>query len=343
MSDQRTLQFGIYPLSAAGSPEGLAIGPPDDYEQIRVALEDLGDQVVPRTYLVDIEPGGEQAVLTLAERYRAAGLLGDVTMGCLRDSGFELNRWLALVRTVVRRYGAELRSLQITNEPNLTFMDGAKPYVLDALVHGVLAAKSEALRLGLDLDVGFGSVPQQRRHDSILLERPRQVRRPSTGRRDRFRRPQLLRRRVPAARSISPTLRYSSKAPSGSCVSVTSTAQASQPSVPIRVTENGWPTGTNPFTGTPRTYERQAEVIDIVVQTVRQLADELNITHYILFGLRDADSSKARPLPPVRHHARRLHAEARVHGVQAPRRRTRYLTAMRTRFVGLLDALRRRS
>jgi hypothetical protein len=62
--------------------------------------------------------------------------------------------------------------------------------------------------------------------------------------------------------------------------------------VPIRVTENGWPTGTNPFTGTPRTYERQAEVIDIVVQTVRRLADELNITHYVLFGLRDADSSK---------------------------------------------------
>ena len=59
------------------------------------------------------------------------------------------------------------------------------------------------------------------------------------------------------------------------------------------MTENGWPTGTNPFTGTPRTYERQAEVDrHRRAQTVRRLADELNITHYILFGLRDADSSK---------------------------------------------------
>ena len=58
------------------------------------------------------------------------------------------------------------------------------------------------------------------------------------------------------------------------------------------MTENGWPTGTNPFTGTPRTYERQADVVDIVVQTVRRLADELNITHYVLFGLCDAASSK---------------------------------------------------
>ena len=61
----------------------------------------------------------------------------------------------------------------------------------------------------------------------------------------------------------------------------------------IRVTENGWPTGTNPFTGATRTDERQSEVIEAVVRTVHRLAGELNITHYTLFGLRDADSSKA--------------------------------------------------
>ena len=119
----------------------------------------------PRTYLVDIEPGGEQSVLALAERYREAGLLGDVIMGCLRESGFELDRWLELVRTVVARYGDQLHSLQITNEPNLTFMDGAKPYVLEALVHGVLAAKPEARRLGLDVDDRLRFGPAERRHD----------------------------------------------------------------------------------------------------------------------------------------------------------------------------------
>ncbi len=53
-----------------------------------------------------------------------------------------------------------LSSLQITNEPNLSFMDGSKPYVLDALAHGVIAAKEEIRRQGLAIDVGFGSVPQ---------------------------------------------------------------------------------------------------------------------------------------------------------------------------------------
>ena len=63
-------------------------------------------------------------------------------------------------------------------------------------------------------------------------------------------------------------------------------------SVPIRVTENGWPTGSNPLTGAPRTDEHQTAVIDTVVRAVHRVAGELNVTHYILFGLRDADSSQ---------------------------------------------------
>lgn len=112
------------------------------------------------TYLVDMELGAEEAVLALGDRYRYAGLFGHVTLGCLRDTGFEVDRWVNLVRTVVRRYGDCLRSIQITNEPNLSFMDGAKPYVLGALIHGVIAAKDEIRRHGPQIDMGFGSVPQ---------------------------------------------------------------------------------------------------------------------------------------------------------------------------------------
>ncbi len=61
-------------------------------------------------------------------------------------------------------------------------------------------------------------------------------------------------------------------------------------SVPIRVTENGWPTGTNPLTGVERSYGRQAEVLDTLVRPVDRATAELNVTHYTLFGLRDADS-----------------------------------------------------
>ena len=55
--------------------------------------------------------------------------------------------------------------------------------------------------------------------------------------------------------------------------------------VPLRITENGWPTGPQ------RPYERQAAVLESVIRTVHHLRNDLNITHYELFGLRDADSA----------------------------------------------------
>ena len=63
-------------------------------------------------------------------------------------------------------------------------------------------------------------------------------------------------------------------------------------SIPIRVTENGWPTGRNPVAKVERSYTRQAEVLEEIVRTIYRLHQELNISHYELFGLRDADSSK---------------------------------------------------
>jgi exo-beta-1,3-glucanase (GH17 family) len=63
-------------------------------------------------------------------------------------------------------------------------------------------------------------------------------------------------------------------------------------SVPIRVTENGWPTGNNPFTGMERSYARQAEVMESIIRTIYGLRTEYNISHYEFFGLRDADSLK---------------------------------------------------
>jgi hypothetical protein len=155
MADPK-LEFAIYPHSVAGTPHGLAMGPADDPDRIRAALQDLGG-VAARTYLVDMEPGGEDAVLASAGRSREQGLLDHATLGCLRDK-FDVDRWTELVR--VGRHGDRLRSLQITNEPNLSFMDGSRPYVLEALIAGAIAAKNEARRRGMQIDVGFGSVPE---------------------------------------------------------------------------------------------------------------------------------------------------------------------------------------
>jgi hypothetical protein len=63
-------------------------------------------------------------------------------------------------------------------------------------------------------------------------------------------------------------------------------------SIPIRVTENGWPTGKNPITNRERPYEHQSTVLEIIIRTIYKLRSELNISHYELFGLRDADSTK---------------------------------------------------
>jgi hypothetical protein len=56
--------------------------------------------------------------------------------------------------------------------------------------------------------------------------------------------------------------------------------------VPIRVCESGWPTGPG------RSEQDQAEALRSMVSTVASLHAELHITHWELFTLRDADSSR---------------------------------------------------
>ena len=55
---------------------------------------------------------------------------------------------------------------------------------------------------------------------------------------------------------------------------------------PIRVCENGWPTGPD------RPERSQAEVLDTVLRAVHARSHELNVTHWELFALRDADSGQ---------------------------------------------------
>jgi hypothetical protein len=56
--------------------------------------------------------------------------------------------------------------------------------------------------------------------------------------------------------------------------------------VPIRICETGWPTGPG------RTELRQAEVLLTVLRAVHDARIRLNITHWELFTLRDADSAR---------------------------------------------------
>ncbi|MCM3698047.1 hypothetical protein [Paenibacillus macerans] len=291
------LTFGIYPLSPAGTPAGLAVGPEDDYGKIGGALRELrgaSNMLSPRTYLVFTKPDAEPGLFSFADRLLRNGLLGDLTVGWhqMGEADIDMDGWLAFIRKVVRKYGPHLSSLQITNEPNLSFMEGAKPYARKALVEGVVAAKREVISSGLRVPIGFGSVPES----SVSVPRFWEGLAQDGGKTfansvdfvghnfyvDVFDEKPLALSDIPAA--VERPLRHlREKSLVAAGIPVT---------VPIRVTENGWPTGQNPFTGHERTYEQQANILEAVIRTVYRLRMELHISHYILFGLRDADSGK---------------------------------------------------
>jgi hypothetical protein len=56
-------------------------------------------------------------------------------------------------------------------------------------------------------------------------------------------------------------------------------------SVPIHMTENGWPTGEG------RTPEKQASVLETIIRAVHAQRTAFNVTHYELFALRDGNSA----------------------------------------------------
>ncbi|UZQ49625.1 hypothetical protein [Clostridium kluyveri] len=293
------LTFGIYPLSAAGTPFGLAVGPDDNYEKIQFALRDLRDEskkLLLRNYLIYTKEW-ESRMLSLADHYLDSGLLGDLTIGCgdwtqYQDSDIELNNWLGFIRKVINKYGSHLASIQITNEPNLSFMEGSKPYILQALVEGVIEAKKETREHNLPINIGFGSVPQSsaavphfwknlaKAGGNIFIDSVDFV-----GHNfyvDVFEEQPLDLKEIPT--SVERTLRN---------LREKNLIVAGIPSsVPIRVTENGWPTGKNPIANIERSYEHQANVLETIIRTINNLRMELNISHYVIFGLRDADSSK---------------------------------------------------
>lgn len=293
------LTFGIYPLSAAGTPFGLAVGPQDNYEEIQFALRDLrgeSKKLLPRNYLIYTKEW-ELKMLSNAGRFLDAGLLGDLTIGCgdwteHQEPGIELHNWLGFIRKVINKYGPHLASLQITNEPNLSFMEGSKPYMMQALVEGVIAAKKETLELNLPIKIGFGSVPDSPVAVPHFWENLAKAGGYTfidsvdfVGHNfyvDVFDEQPLDLKEIPA--SVERTLRNLREKD-------LITAGIAD-SVSIRVTENGWPTGKNPVANIKRSYEHQTEVLETLIRAIYNLRLELNISHYELFGLRDADSSK---------------------------------------------------
>lgn len=289
------LTFGIYPLHVAGTPFGVAEGPADDAAKIRSAIADLrGDRRLDaRTYLIYTGAWAEKMLARLDEHART-GLLDDVVIGVgdwteTTDQELQLEGWLAFIREVIRRHGEHLSSVQITNEPNLSFMEGSKSYVVEALTRGVVEAGREAARLGLAISVGFGSVPESPVAVPDFWERLQ-------GAAD----DEFLRTVGFVGHNFYVDVFEEEPLPFAQVAGRVEDILAAlrlrldrlglAASVPIRVTENGWPTGTNPMTGRVRTEQEQAARLEALVRAVFDLREKYGVSHYVLFGLRDADS-----------------------------------------------------
>jgi hypothetical protein len=202
---------------------------------------------------------------------------------CYRPEHGDIDDWTRLIRRTVRQLGDQPAALQITEEANnpvaATGGDGASPDVRRALVEGVLAAKDEVQRLGSPAQVGFCATPSFRPGDDFWADLA------ALGGRtfaealdyvglDFF--PDVF-RSVPAEQ-----LQQAVEGVLTHYRTINLVAGGISAAVPIRITENGWPTGPG------RSYERQAEVLETIVRTAHDLRGALNITHYEFFALRDA-------------------------------------------------------
>ncbi|MFF2777526.1 hypothetical protein ACFVU3_21755 [Streptomyces sp. NPDC058052] len=281
------MTFGIYPGGLLGDEQGIVLpASPDDPDRINAALDALqgdADTLSVRAYrsfAATVTP--HEPTPADPQTYLRRGRTLDLVLQFREPSG-RLEGWTEFVRGAVRDGGAGLASVQICEEPNLDLppVDGSTPNVLNALVQGVVAAKEEARSLGRRVAVGFNAVPSFNPADTfwsdlgVLADAGFRQSLDYVGL-DFF--PDVFRPVVPGGLADAVTAVLTSYR--HACL-----PEAGIPdTVPVRICENGWPTGPG------RTGERQAAALDTVIRTTAALATALNIDGYSLFALRDADS-----------------------------------------------------
>jgi len=296
------LRFGINPAGEAGA-FGPRVEPvPDDPARTLAALARLRP---PRASLVvrlnrffwsDGE-AGVQRFLALTRRYADAGHRVELQLRYhpRPDQEGKVGEFVAWVRDVVRRFGADpaVVAVQVTNEVNLTFSpdssDGAYAGARDALVQGVIAAKDEARLRGYDrLAIGFNWVYRMdpATEDSFwshLRDRggPRFVAAVDWVGLDAY------------PGTFFPPVEYPGGERDGMVSAMSQLRRCFLPKagipdrVPIKVEENGWPTGPG------RSEEHQVQAMRSMIGAVHDFRGTYNVTDYRWFDLRDHATSSA--------------------------------------------------
>jgi hypothetical protein len=295
----RRLVFGLYPGGMAGGETGLLSGPPDDPARVRSCLDELQGNCRPfvvRCYDSFQDPDSPLAVTPCAPldylQYAVSEVRPLELVLQFRSTSGNVSGFVDFVRLRLERCHPYLYSVQITEEANSAdgppVIDGPYPNVLRALIEGIAAAKAFLQASGRpEVKVGFNATPtfgpgaqfwsRLTGMGESLVESLDYVGL------DFF--PDVFRLLAPDGQPGD--LRSSVTGVLETMRSIWLPAAGIPERVPIHITEHGWPTGAG------RHPERQAQVLDMVIRTVHDAGDRLNIERYMLFALRDVEQSRA--------------------------------------------------
>jgi hypothetical protein len=275
------LEFGVFPRGLAGAPGWVARGRRDDPAAIARALAELsgdGPPLLSRGYVNWTGRWLNRTALAQVRRIAEAGRPPHDLVLCYRDKSGDVAAWERFVSRVVSDYGRRLAAVQVTGEANLTgvpgSVDGAFPRADEALVRGVLSAAEAKRATGATAAIGFAAAVQAAPDPAGFWRRVRDL----------------------GGADFAAALDYAGLDVYvdvfGPRIGVERVAEVvgwvlrtfREQTLPIA--ESGWPTGQD------RPEATQARVLEATLRAVHDLRAELNVTHWELFTLRDANSSK---------------------------------------------------
>ncbi|WP_406641638.1 hypothetical protein [Amycolatopsis sp. WGS_07] len=281
------ITFGVWPGVVSADLvrlETFVDAPPEDVERTAEALRDLAKGTERfyvrcyRHYRGTHEPTPPDPVPYLGD-----GRVVDYVLGYSSpevDPGGFADAVRAAVREVAELGGGKL---QVCEEVNVAApLDGGSPGCYDALGAGLAAALDERTRLGADVAIGFNAavaLPGDPFWDAVRSAvDPEVLTRVDFLGLDFF--PDVFRPVSADALPSAVTYVVQSFRESASAIGIPG-------SVPMHITETGWPTGPE------NSEEQQARVMESVARTVFGLP-EAGVDTYEIFGLRDGLSSGPR-------------------------------------------------
>jgi hypothetical protein len=295
------LGFGINPAGEAGALGPMVPAVPGTKEQDLAALAELRPDRAPFTlrlnrFFWSLGQEGVRRFLALAKRYTNHGYLVELQLRYhpRPDQEGDIGRWLRFVRKVVRRFGPNpgVVALQVTNEVNFyefvpDASDAAYEGARDALIRGVKTADRATERLGHEhLDVGFNwayrTDPNREANFWGYLRDhggPKFVRALDWVGLDAY------------PGTVFPPVETGDGYRDGMVNAMSTLRECYLPvagipaSVPIKVEENGYPTGPG------RPESEQVIAMEQMVRAVHDFRGNYNVTDYRWFDLRDHATS----------------------------------------------------